>query len=320
MSSPSTEVFRRTNLLFKTVDKLERLALCGGVEEDEDGSQKAQIEKDIFSHAGVVLRSLNEYKVRNLCGEAVYGAGLQEYTQGRVSEKKFSKNTLSGKLNQSGRKNWPSSSELSFFEPTITLERNSNRLRIYGDCTCTLAKEGSLCTHMAALMVAWVRKSHGFEEEYQSEKPEFERARQLVLESLKELVDCIEVSSRADDLEMLQKTYTKLRLWAEEVRGANGGSLTTPRMQPVRDFQLAIREFSGTVSYVSLAIMSAIESKYKLGATDLYNASTVSTFGGILESFVESVSYGKSASSMPAARSINKRQRKVMIARAETKI
>ncbi len=67
-------------------------------------------EKDTFSHAGMVLHSLTEFNVRSMCGEAVYGAGLQNYTQGRVSDMKFSKNTLSGKLDESGRK-WLSSND-----------------------------------------------------------------------------------------------------------------------------------------------------------------------------------------------------------------
>ena len=291
LSSLSTaEIFRRTRLLFKNVDKLKQVALFGHRAEEEDGLPRAEIEKIAFSHAGLVLRSLTEYNVRRMCGEAVYGAGLQNYTQGRVSDKKFSKNTLSGKLDESGRK-WLSSRDPQFFEPTITLERNSKRPLISGGCACSLASEGSLCAHIAALMIAWVRKPQDFVEggNDQTMKSEFEEAMQRVVDSLKELIGCIEKgSSSTDDLRLLQKTYSKLRLWADDVKEANGGALAIRGAQPDKDLRPLIREFSETLNYVSFALMFAIESKYKVGTTDLYNMTTVSTFARVLELFVES--------------------------------
>ena len=290
LSSLSTaEIFRRTRLLFKNVDKLEQLALFAHRSEEEDGQLGVEVEKSAFSHAGLVLRSLTEYNVRRMFGEAVYGAGLQNYTQGRVSDKKFSKNTLSGKLDESGRK-WLSSRDPQFFEPTITLERNSKRPLFSGGCACSLASEGSLCTHMASLMIAWVRKPQDFVEggNDQTMKSEFEEARQRVVDSLNEVVCCIEKgSSSTDDLRLLQKTYSKLRLWADDVKEANGG-LTMRGAQPEKDLRPLIREFSETLNYVSFALMFAIENKYKVGATDLYNKTTVSTFARVLELFVES--------------------------------
>jgi hypothetical protein len=293
--SPTAEIFRRTSLFFKNVDKLKQLALSGPHAEEEDGLLGVEIEKNAFSHAGLVLRSLTEFNVRSMCGEVVYGAGLQNYTQGRVSDKKFSKNTLSGKLNEGGRK-WLSSRDPQFFEPTITLERNSKRPHICGGCACSLAGEGSLCTHMAALMVAWVRKPQDFAEvgEDQMRKSKFEDARQRVVDSLRELIGCIEKSSsRIDDLRVLQKTYSKLKLWADDVKEVNDGGLTIHAEEPDKDLRLFIREFSETLNCVSFALMSTIERKYKVGTTDLYNMTTVSTFARMLELFVESEGHRK---------------------------
>ena len=300
LSSLSTaEIFRRTSLLFKNVDKLKQLALLGHRDQDEDGLPRVEVEKNTLSHAGMVLRSLTEYNVRSMCGEAVYGAGLQNCTQDRVSDMKFSKNTLSGKVNESGRK-WLSSHDPQFFEPTITLERNSKRPLIRGGCACSLASEGSLCTHMAALMIAWVRKPRDFVEvgEDQTRKSEFEEARQRVLDSLKELIGCIEKgSSKTDDLRLLQKTYSKLRLWTNDVKEANGGLKILGEKQD-KDLRPLINEFSETLNSVSFALMFAIESKYKVGATDLYNMTTVSTFARMLELFVESEGRRKSVDLM----------------------
>jgi hypothetical protein len=271
-SSSTAEIIRRTSLLFKNVDKLKQLALS---HEEEDALPRVETGENIFSHAGIVLHSLTEFNVRRMCGEAVYGAGLQNYTQGRVSEEKFSKNTLSGKLDERGRK-WLSSNDPQCFEPTITLERNSKRPRISGSCACSLASEGSLCTHMAALMVAWVRKPQEFvEAEDETRKSEFDEARQRVVDSLKELICCVEkVSSRTDDLLLLQKTYSKLRLWTDDVKEERPDKL--------------ICEFSETLNSVSFALMFAIESKYRVRATNLYNTTTVSTFARVFELFVES--------------------------------
>jgi hypothetical protein len=292
-SVSSAEIIRRTSLLFKNVDKLKQLALSGHSAEEEDGLPGVETQRNTFSHAGTVLHSLTELNVRSICGEAVYGAGLQNYTQGRVSEMKFSKNTLSGKLDESGRK-WLSSRDPQFFEPTITLERSPKRPRISGGCACSLASEGSLCTHMAALMIAWVRKPQDFVEadDAQTKKSEFEGARQRVVGSLNEVVGCIEKgSSRSSDLRVLQKTYSKLRLWADDIREAKGGTVQPDRRQ-------LIHEFSETLNSVSFALMSAIESKYEVGATDLYNRATASTFAKMLEMFVEGRDRRKPAASI----------------------
>jgi hypothetical protein len=307
--SLTAEIFRRTSLLFKNIDKLKQVALFGHRAEEEDGLPRISTEKNILSHAGIVLRSLTEFNVRRMCGEVVFGAGLQNYAQGRVSDMKISKNTLSGKLDESGRK-WLSSREPKFFEPRITLERNLKRPLISGGCLCSLASGGSLCPHMAALMIAWVRKPQDFEEGGSDEtlKSEFGEARLRVSDSLKELIGCIEWrSSRSDDLRMLQKTHLKLRLWAAEVNRANGADLKLSA-QPGKDLRPLIREFSETLNSVSFALMSAFESKYKVGATDLYNKATVSTFAKMLELFVENESLRKSVDSLQVRRTSGRKK------------
>jgi hypothetical protein len=239
--------------------------------------KESQVTQSKFG--GSVLRTLNELTVRKLCGEVIYGAGLQSYLQGRVSEKRFSSDTLSGKLDESGRK-WLAGEEKQFFEPTITLERNkgSKKIHTYGYCGCNLATEGSLCPHMAALMVAWVRKYEEFEERV-SEK-DFESAQDRVDDSVRELANLVEKggSSRYADQEVLQRTYSRLKLWTAGARAArkNGN-------------QALIRDFSQTINYVSLALISAVESKYRVEATDLYNKNTVSTLGIVLDSLAKNV-------------------------------
>jgi hypothetical protein len=285
------------------MERLEQLALFGGHEVETTSQSKSG---ESFSHAGLIVRSLSEFNVRNICGEAVYGAGLQNYSQGRVSKAKFSRNTLAGRLDERGRK-WLSSSDPQFFDATITLERNSKKPRISGSCACSLAKEGSVCTHMAALLIAWVRKPQDFEDDKdESRKTEFQEARQQAISSLRELAGCIrESSSTPDDLRLLQRTRSRLRIWAADAREAtvtrneNGGVLA--------------REFSDTINSISRALMSAIEVKYNINTTDLYNASTVSTFTSMLDLFLETTAAEEKNS---AARAPTRRQAKKLTARS----
>lgn len=246
---PRAEIARSIALLFKNVDLLESYAL----------------ENRVDDSSGAVLRSLNEYNVRSISGEAIYGAGLQTYIQGRVSEKRFSSDTLSGKVDEK------SLSGVQFFEPTITLERkkNSKKIHAYGYCACNFGAEGSLCPHMAALMVAWVRKRGDFG--FASEK-DFEIAKTRVVDSTRQVLDLITKSPKSTDLDLLHKTYSKLRLWTGEVRDSKS---------------TALRDFSWTINYVSLALISAIGAKYEISAIDLYNKNTVSTFGKVLDLITE---------------------------------
>ncbi len=292
LSASAPEIFRRTNTLFKNVDKLEQLALVWYYAKEED-SQSSKINENISDHAGVVLSSLTEYKVRKICGEALYGAGLQNFMQGRVMNNKFWGNTLSGRLDESGRK-WLSSSDTQFFDTTMTLESSSKRPRISGGCGCSLAKEGSICTHMAALMIAWVRKPKDFakEPDYKTIKSEFDEATQQIVNSLRELTDCIRNgSTRTDDLRLLQKIYSKLRLWTEDLKEASRQSTASHGKE-------MLREFSKTTNTVSFEIMAAFENKYNVEAINLYNKSTTSAFARMLELFVENNALMKPASSI----------------------
>ena len=292
LSASTPEIFRRADALFKNVDKLKQLALVWYYSNEED-SQRSKIEESISDHAGVVLSSLTEYRVRKICGEALYGAGLQNFMQGRVKNKKFWGNTLSGRLDEGGRK-WLSSSDTQFFDTTITLESSSKRPRISGGCGCSLAKEGSICTHVAALMIAWVRKPKDFAEEpdYKTMKSEFDKVIQQIVNSLKELTDCIGNSStRTDDLRLLQKIYSKLWFWAEDLREAS-------RQSTVNHGKEMIREFSKTTNTVSFEIMAAFENKYNVEAINLYNKSTTSAFARMLELFVENDDSVKPTSSI----------------------
>ena len=270
-------------------------------------------EKSNSSRAGLILRTLNEYNVRNICGEMIYGAGLQDYLHERVSQMEFSKNSLFGKLRRNGILS-AGPKQQSYFEASVTLESNSKktRYRTYGDCTCTLSmEEGSLCSHIAALMVAWARKPQDFEENVKSD---FERARRLAIDSLEKLVSSIEESSSGfkDDLEMLQKTYTKLRHWASEIGDATNQSNIL--ITSSKNSRLAIREFSSMINYMSFVIIFAIENKYNTGAsTQLYNKTTVSTFGKVLEAFVQSPRLGKSIITPTIEKSSNKKRQSAII-------
>ena len=291
LSSTSTsEIFRRTNLFFKNVDKLKQLASFSTCATNHNKVPIAKGQTTIFSRAGMILGSLTEYNARKICGDALYGAGLQNYVQGRVIDKRFWKNTLSGKLDETGRK-WLSGRDPQFFEPIITIERSSKRPRISGHCGCSLASEGSICTHMAALLIAWVRKPQDFVEgvDYETIMSEFDEIKGAVTESLRELTECIEGgSSKTDDLRLLQKTYSKLRLWVDEVKEANYDGTVEHAAHKEKDL---IREFSKTIHDAAFAIMTAFESKYRIGVTDVYNRNTVSTFAKVFELFVESADH-----------------------------
>lgn len=318
-------MFRRTSTLFRCVDQLERVALYGADEEasEELGggknkpvayhSPQQQEEEDKLSRAGHILSSLTDHMVRNMCGEQVYSSGLTYYMAGRMSDRRFSDNTISAKVNAKKKGLFSRGPEI--LEPTLTFERSKKnsdgqRISIYGRCGCSQSHD--LCPHAAALMIAWVRKPRAFEENEEEDKEEkkegtnnkllFDRERERVMRSLKEVVNSIQqtASSRSDDLEVLQKVYSKLRLWTSHVKEAeghhDGGNLTLPGVEndsPHPKSGVFISEFSATINSVSFAIMSAIERKYPgVGATDLYNGATVSTFARVLESFVENASYG----------------------------
>lgn len=266
---------------------------------------------DNFSQAGLILRSLNEIDVRKICGAVVYGAGEQHYLRGRVGKRKFSKNSLSCKLVQDSGTKLPSTvkqrkqPEPTYFEASIALEGNleKKRFRSYGDCSCPLSREeGSLCEHIAALMIAWIRNPQDFEES-KNGKLDFEISKRRVMNSLNDIVGCIEEGGSGidDDRELLQRTYRKLRLWASEI--------TDERISQPPDLSSgqAIRDFMWAINYVSLAIIFAIGNKYNIpNAIAIYNKNTVSTFGRITETFVQSVDSGKRAT--PAA-VIEKRQK-----------
>jgi hypothetical protein len=299
-----------------------------GVNDDGDeehnittrGSQPIGREEDKLSHAGQLLRNLTEAMVRNMCGEQIFSAGLTYYMEGRISDRCFSNDTISAKLNVKKKGLFGRGPEL--FEPRLTFERTKaqRRTSIYGQCACSMSQERILCPHAAALMIAWVRKPKMFDEAKKEDDDDeaktatslFEQTRGQVMLSLKGLVSCIEGgSSRSDDLEVLQKTYSKLRFWTNQVRDASGATIenASSSRPPSDAFQPLIREFSATINSVSFAIMSAIESKYaNVGTTDLYNSATVSTFAKVLESFVENASYRKAGDS-----ATNQKQKEMLV-------
>lgn len=286
LPSPS-EIVRRADLFCKSVDKLEELTLylCRNSKEGA---------KDV---SGNVLRTLGEFRVRKICTEIIYRAGLQSSAE--LSEKKFADNTLLGKMDLR---------VTQLFHPSITLEREDSRkkIRTYGECQCALGTEGYLCPHMAALMIAWVRQPNDFEEDVAYLRSKFEKAKQNVIDSLKELLGFIENISSADDLLLLQKIYSEISDWRQAINEARSrGGVHT---REVETFEL-IRELSGTINYISLAIISTIDRKYpKLQAIEIYNKATLTTFGRVLESFVENCRYTNKSSESPPT---SKKERKV---------
>ncbi len=245
----------------------------------EAPKDKVSIESVKIS-SGNVLRTLNESKVRRICGEVIYRAGLQDYTLGRVSEEKFADNTLLGKVHTKGNKS-RGLNESQYFQPSITLEKNTKAIRIFGECECTLAREGTLCPHMAALLITWAREPRKFKEDVEYLRSRLEKARQGAVSSLEELLSFVENSStsKAEVFSLLQETYSKIRSWREGVKEVNRdrGAHFDP-----------LREFSCTINYASLAIMSALERKYSLRTLDIYNSATLATFGRVLALFAES--------------------------------
>jgi hypothetical protein len=273
-------------------------------------------EEDKLSHAGGALRNLTDSMVRSMCGEQVYASGLVYYMEGRISERSFSNNTISAKMNARSKKKGPfSGGGPEFFEPSLTFGwAKGRRISVFGKCGCSWSQDGILCPHSAALMIAWVRKPRAFDEaelpqqlqqkhESGGETPAasllFDKTKKHVMRSLEELVDCIQNgSSRTDDLEVLEKMYSKIRLWTNQVREVrdNGAPVPFPAIHNTNPQSGAgnalIRQFSETINSVSFAVICAIENKYpKVNAMDLYNSTTTSTFAKVLESFVESSSY-----------------------------
>jgi len=258
--SSSSEIVRRTNVLFKNVDKLEELTLVFL------GKPKERTAK-----AGNVLRCLKESKIRKTCGEVIYRAGVAGYTL--ISEEKFADNTLLGRVRGKNH------GDIQYFQPSISLERSAGTIRTFGECQCALAREGTICPHMAALLIAWVRAPQKFEEDLEFLRTRFEKARQDVTSSLEELLVSMETSSRAEVFDLLQKTFSQIRRWGDRARELE--------REPIARFD-SLREFSAVINCISLAIMAAVERKYSVRAMDIYNRATLTTLGRVLELFAES--------------------------------
>ena len=142
------------------MDKLAELTLILLGEKGRDSPESVK------ATSGNVLRILKEHQIRKVCGEMMYRAGAEVYTLGDISELKFAENTLLGRIVVGGRKKSTCPvNKIQSFQPIVTLERNSRAIRTYGECQCALAKEGTICPHMAALMIAWARVSREFKED-----------------------------------------------------------------------------------------------------------------------------------------------------------
>ncbi|MDG7001184.1 MAG: hypothetical protein JRN15_18975 [Nitrososphaerota archaeon] len=303
MSSP--EIVRRTSALYRSVERLGQVVLSRSYEPSVDESETTNSDskrEGELSHAGESLCKLTELTIRSMCGAAVYSSGLAYYTERRISERHFSNDTISARLIARKSEMQPGGHE--FFEPRLTLERAKNRegIKIFGECGCSWSKEGILCPHAAALMIAWVRNPEAFEpqavpDERLSTVARFAKRRQEVMMSLRQLTNYIENggSSQRDDLEILQSTYSIVSFWLKQVEDVDVKSFNPKSKNNIgsqSSYAGALRhEFCAVVNYVSLAAMTAIESKYpKTKASELYNASTTSTLGNVLKILVETMS------------------------------
>jgi hypothetical protein len=233
----------------------------------------------------------------------IYRAGVEVYTLGNISEQKFAENTLLGRIAVEGgrKKSTRPSDKIQSFQPIITLERNSRAIRTYGECQCALASEGTICPHMAALMIAWARGSREFKEDNEYLGSKFEKAKQKVRDSLDELVASLQTMTDAENLELLQRAYAKIRRWKDVVREMNRDTVCVRGGKEDKKFD-PIRDLSGTINYVSLGILAGVERRYKLRTIDMYNEATLTGFGKVLELFVESTRYDSkslASSSLP---------------------
>ena len=248
--------------------------------------------------AGNALRSLNEYKIRRACGEVIYRVGLQVYSQNRVSEKTCGDNSLFGRMDVGRNSSGPGG--IKPIQPSVTLEtKNSRSIRMFGDCQCAQASEGCICPHMAALMIAWVREPQAFKEDFGYLRSKFEKAKQNVGISLEELLDFIETGTSGETLGLLEKTYSKIRQWGDVIKEVNGDDRVLRASAKIFD---PLRELSGTINYVSLAIISAIGDRYKLRTLDVYNKSTLTSLGKVLELFVENTRYESKSFAPPSVK------------------
>ncbi len=264
------------DLLFKKVDELEELTFLLLRRGSKSGGKIAPSN---------VLRNLTEFKVRRICSVVLYRVAAQGGIA--ISRKKVAGDTLRGEAEARGGDD----NQRQFFKTGITLKRNSStKISAYGDCQCPLGRAGNLCPHMAAIMIAWVRNPEEFEEDPEYLRSLFEKTRQDVVSCLQDVADSSETSSRSEDLDLLQKIYSKIRRWGNEVGQDYGGTA-----RELLDFD-PLREFSATVNYISLAIISAIERRYALPALEIYNRATLATLGRVLEMFAENTGYaGKSS-------------------------
>ena len=294
------------------MERLGQVALSISYETSANGSENTSSDskrEGELSHAGESLSKLTELTIRSMCGAAVYSSGLGYYTEGRISESHFSNDTISARL--AARRSEMQASGTEFFEPRLTLERAKNRegIKVFGECGCSWSKEGILCPHAAALMIAWVKNPEAFEplavpDDKLNVVVQFAKRREEVMSSLTELTNYVENgdSSPREDLEMLQSTYSMVSLWLKQVEDVDAKSLSSLPKNNTGSRSSSTcslkHEFSAVTNYVSLAVMTAIESKYpKIKASELYHASIMSTLGKVLETFVESVSEDRTVDS-----------------------
>lgn len=285
------------NKLFRRFDELQRLVILSPEGVDQASSEQ--------------LSLITENVVRQWSPPRSYLTGLQYFMEGRVSEQRVWRSILSGTVNVHRKKG-----VAARFLPWVDDDANTSysvRIEMRGLASPAAVQEGSYlhagaycqcaqdgmrdaCPHLVALLLSWVRNPRSFKQspemaspnegriDGQKQLPSLVKATARVLDALDEMVSCIasDGSSRADVLEMLQLTYSKMRLASSQLAERWSEISSGHESEP-----LVVSSF--IIDVIASRVLSALDSRYFMGAVQLKNKAEVDAIGKALQSFAESV-------------------------------
>lgn len=259
-------------LLCRSFDDLQQMIVNEPSPDDQDGTgaSSASIAGNLpFDR---LLLEIDEDYIKYLCRDRLtWLRGLDYYMQGRVTARSVHWNILRASIK--GRSK-------PYYNTEVVLEDiNKGGFRASIGCNCMAFRDNKRCKHIAALLVAWVRKPGSFEvcEEcsstFDSDMPDIKGQTDKILELVGDIAQAIEKSSWREDFEMLQNLHTMAR------NLARFNNLVSPR------HYMELSQMSGMAF---TAILSFIDMKYGNDMMAFYNNTMSDLMAKMIERFVDS--------------------------------
>lgn len=315
---PGRKLQKHAKQFFRHIDTLQSIAL--GAEVGGGGDESGPVER-----AGKFLPHLAERDIMGFVDHMTYIAGVDYFMQGRVSERTTWGDNLACRVVEGKAGRFPFGTAPRLYRVILSLKesRGPGHFSMSGSCDCLreqpFPRRDEPCRHVIALLVAWVRKperfqpdkalaeAHPAEEDYgyDDEGEEIERRLELFEDELEEtasslhgVLSALGSTSRLDDMEFLQRLYSKLRLSLsqttldEAAAGSPVGEALVNRSitaESLKNQAPMSCQYSGALSSMAVTIFAMVDSKYGIGALGLFYSSLVSVTGKVLENLVAGV-------------------------------